>query len=216
MQRRCVEHRRDAPTVARRRQGCQRVDGESVQHLDRRARRRFQCRAGLGRVQTLLFAPALAGACGGLDPACARRGRGSCRRRVGSRLTPGHHAIANRALRTGVVNARRPGGTPGRSRCEARAERIDGVEHSATIVRVIAGWIGCRSPTESRARRRMHAAHVSLATAGSVTDKPACERPCSFARRVRRALRRRGRSHAGLCGVGGLRRSSWAAESAAR
>ena len=51
----------------------------------------------LARVQILRFAPALAGACGGLDPACARRRRRGCRWRLvlslGTAVGDGPNAI---------------------------------------------------------------------------------------------------------------------------
>jgi hypothetical protein len=53
-----------------------------------------------------------------------------------SRCTIGHHGKRSvRALRGEAVNARRPRERAG----EAPAQRIDGVEHSATIIRVMAG-----------------------------------------------------------------------------
>jgi hypothetical protein len=138
--------------------------------------------AVLARVETLRFASALAGACGGLDAVCARRRLAFTAGWSDVWREYGDHASATYALRDGAVNARRPRGTRGRSRSKSKAERVDGAALSAKISRVIAAQCAADLAATSRARRRTEAAQFALAMTAVTAANESVSDPLIFAR----------------------------------
>jgi len=150
------------------------------------------------RVKTRRFAPALAGAFGGLDAdlraaqflAVAAGGfRG---RHVGDHVSANSRCAQARSMpQKAARNARA-------ERSDVRAERMDGAEHSARILCVIADRTADRTPEELWTRRRTVAAQSARATAATDDSKRECERPCDLRTLAARSADGWGRSHSRL------------------
>ena len=90
--------------------------------------------AGLDRVKTRRFAPALPGAFGGLDSVS----RGAVLALIAGRMGPGHHINARATQSGDAVNARKAARDARAERIDRDATSIDGVEHRVRLTDVMA------------------------------------------------------------------------------
>ena len=95
----------------------------------------FESGAGLDRVKTRRFAPALAGAFGGLDSVS----RGAVLALTAGRMDRGHHVNARTTRSGGTVNAHKAARDARAERNRSHATSIDGAEHRVRLTDVMVG-----------------------------------------------------------------------------